>query len=88
MKRGYWYPYAKSKLQQLLIASNIYTTIITRIYLAKIRHIINRLVDDLKSIYDTIYNDNLALDSLSYAETSFDSSRDWQQTKTTIQLIT
>ena len=53
-------------LQQSLLETNANATNITRIYLAKNLHLIDGLLDTLQSKNDTVYHDNLAIDSLSY----------------------
>ena len=54
-------------LKQSWTETNFYTFYIIRIHLAKHRHVINKLIDVLKSINDTAYNKSLAIDGLSYA---------------------
>ena len=54
-------------VQQSFIESSSQKNSITFIHLAKNRHKINGLLDALKSIYNTCYNDNLAINSLTYA---------------------
>ena len=48
-------------LQKCIRETNTQENIITQIYLAKNRHMINGLVDTLKHIYNTSYNNNLAI---------------------------
>ena len=56
----------KTHIQQSLVETNGHVNNISKIYLAKTRHIINELVDVLKCINNTIYHHNLVIDSLSY----------------------
>ena len=51
-------------LQQSFIETNTQTNSITHIHLPKNRHMINRLVYTLKSLNNTAYNNNLAINSL------------------------
>ena len=59
------------KFQQSLIESNSNDVNITRIYLARNRDMIDGLVDALKSINNTIYNNSLRIDSLKYTRIFF-----------------
>ena len=55
-------------LQQSFIEINAQANNITLIPLAKNRHMINGLVNALKSINNTTYNDNLAVNSLNHTK--------------------
>ena len=54
-------------LQQSLKGMSIQASNVTCIHLAKIRHTIHGLVDALKSINNTTYNNHLATSSLNFA---------------------
>ena len=55
-------------LQQSLIQTNVQAINIARIHLAKNGHMLNGLVDAFKSIINTVYHENIAIDGLNVAQ--------------------
>ena len=76
------------KIKQSWLETNIYGTNVTRIHLIKNGHIVNGLLVTSKRINDTVYQINLAMDSLCYVRNfNFDPGRNWPQTKLSMEWI-